>query len=265
MKPNRNTIFIALCTAFFTLCTLCMNAQSAVSTGDTLRVLCIGNSFTYFHDTPALLSAIAKKEGMPIKTRVANVGGYTFCRHLHDLKTLQAIEAGPYDLVLLQDQSQSFARFAADKRLFRYVLRDAEELVARVRMFSPKAQIWLEATWSYSPGNCGGFGTEQRFDELMTKGAKCLARKTKTQVSPIGVAFAVCKQERPDINLYDPDEKHPSIYGSYLKSCVNFVEIRSRIHAGSAWDASAISPYCPEGCDPAVCLYLRSLAERLKH
>ena len=73
---------------------------------DTTRVLCVGNSFTYYFDSHLKLAEIALSQGHYIDMTAAYVGGYTFNMHLNDLKTISAIEqfTSPYDCVFLQNQ-----------------------------------------------------------------------------------------------------------------------------------------------------------------
>lgn len=223
---------------------------------DTTRVLCVGNSFTYYFDSHLKLAEIALSQGHYIDMTAAYVGGYTFNRHLNDLKTIGAIEqfTKPYDCVFLQNQSQVHALYAQNPKQHKLQKKDAVELVARVRQYSPDARIWLESTWSYPAGNCGGFGTEAEFNRLMVKGTWMLAKAAHTAVSPIGEAFRISREERPDIDLFSKDKKHQSAFGTYLKSCVNYLMIFGGRFNGDASDC---------GLDPDSCAFLRSVAERV--
>lgn len=233
-------------------------ALLSASANDTIRVLCLGNSFTYFYDSHEKLVAIAASQNHTILMKATYVGGYTFNRHLHDLKSIQSIEdalyVGPYDCVFLQEQSQAFARYGANPRQYKLEKQDTKELVARVREHSPKARIWLEQTWSYSGGNYGTFGSFEQFDKMLKKGTAALAKSTKTQVSPIGEAFIRVRAERPDINLYEPDCKHQSAAGTYLKSCINYLLIYRTPFVGEVDNGTL---------DPAIAAYLRQVAEQI--
>ena len=233
-------------------------ALLSASANDTIRVLCLGNSFTYFYDSHEKLVAIAASQNHTILMKATYVGGYTFNRHLHDLKSIQSIEdalyVGPYDCVFLQEQSQAFARYGANPRQYKLEKQDTQELVARVREHSPKARIWLEQTWSYSGGNYGSFGSFEQFDKMLKKGTAALAKSTKTQVSPIGEAFIRVRAERPDINLYEPDCKHQSAAGTYLKSCINYLLIYRTPFVGEVDNGTL---------DPAIAAYLRQVAEQI--
>lgn len=217
-------------------------------------VLCLGNSFTYFHDCPAMLSAIASSQGDSLIIRSETVGGYSFYRHLQDLNSISAIEARPYDYVFLQDQSQSLARFASNHKRYAQLAQDARDIVCRIRIYSPDAHIFLERTWAYEGNRYGGFESLDNFDQLLNKGARQIARKTHTTLSPIGEAFMICRWERSDINLFEDDLKHQSPYGSYLKSCINYLKIVQRPFEGKVAELDL---------DAEKCAYLRNLAERV--
>ena len=189
------------------------------------RVLCIGNSFTYVNDAPRLLSDIAASQGHTMKIVSSLEGGYTLKRHLVHDKTLNAISEGNFDYVFLQDQSQTPAYYAEAPRRCRLVARDARELADRVRIYSRDATIWMEQTWAYEAYDYGSFGSWEQFDRMLHRGAKKMARKAHARLSPIGEAFALCRLEHPEINLYEADHHHQSAFGAYLKACVNYLLI----------------------------------------
>ena len=57
---------------------------------DTTRVLCIGNSFTYYFDSHLKLAEIALSQGHYIDMTAAYVGGYTFNRHRASFRSYSA-------------------------------------------------------------------------------------------------------------------------------------------------------------------------------
>lgn len=238
----------------FALLVLCSSKALFAAEADTLRVLCIGNSFTFFYDSEKRLEEIAASEGHGLKAQALTVGGYTFHRHLIDDKTMSPLISNRYDLVFLQDQSRTPALYGENPKRCRLAGEDARDLAERVRTYSPDAKIWIEQTWSYENGNYGGFGSFERFDALLKKGTALMAKKAHTDISPIGEAFAIVRSERPDINLYYPDNKHQSELGTYLKSCVNYLLIYRTPFSSAATSC---------GYDAEKCAYLRKVAERV--
>ena len=224
---------------------------------DTLRVLCIGNSFTYVGDAHKKLVDLAASQGHFIRMNAQYVGGFTFGRHLQRDETLNAIERpganDTFDYVFLQNQSQLHARYGSKPKQYPYVLADARELSGRVRQYSPDAVIFLESTWSYPASNFGGFGSLEAFDRLSDKGTEKLAKACKARVSYIGRAFALARVQCPDIPLLADDAKHQTDLGSYLKACVNYLGIY-----GEPFDGNA----SPCGLDPDMTARLRAVAQR---
>lgn len=231
---------------------------AAAQVKDTTSVLLIGNSFTYYGNSHEKIAQIALSQGHKLNVRAEYVGGYTYARHLRRDATIKAIEiaspAKQYAYAFLQNQSQLHARYGADPSRFKYVLEDAKELVGRIRQYSPDAEIYLEQTWSFRKDNYGDFGSYEYFDQLLEKGTRLLAKKTRSKCSPIGEAFAISRAECPEVNLYHKDGKHQGEYGAYLKACVNYLLIfREPFTEGAS--------SC--GLDEKSCAKLRSIAERV--
>lgn len=193
------------------------------SAQDTLRVLCIGNSFTYVDSTDAKLKAIAAAEGHTLIINAQTQGGYTFQKHMRRDETLSAIIYYTYDVAFLQDQSYTPAIYAQNPRNGRIIREDAKELAARIRFYSPSVRLIMEQTWAYESKDYAHFGSYDVFDNLLAKGTKLIARSIHADVSPIGEAFRLCRERYPEIDLYQPDRQHQSAYGAYLKACVNYL------------------------------------------
>ncbi|MBQ8061077.1 MAG: hypothetical protein IJ205_03935 [Bacteroidales bacterium] len=217
-----------------------------------IRVLCIGNSFTYVHDTDVMLRQIAQSQGVNIQIGKFLAGGYTFGGHLKNENSRKAVEFGGYDIAFLQDQSSNPARYARDKD--RQVYDDFKALKENVKAYSPDCKVFLERTWGYSGSeNAQGFGTCENLDKYLKKGTRKMARKAHTKISPIGAAFVKASAQRPDIKLLGTDDHHQSLEGAYLKACVNYLVITRRPFSGEV-------DCC--GVDPETAAFLRKVAGR---
>src|SRR6185369_6488230 len=80
--------------------------QPRCESGTCLRILFIGNSYTYVNDLPAALIALAKSGGHQIETGMAAEGGMTLANHVDSADTAKQITSSPWDFVVLQEQSQ---------------------------------------------------------------------------------------------------------------------------------------------------------------
>ena len=224
---------------------------SAPKGEDEIRVLCIGNSFTYVHGTDVMLRQIAESQGVNIQVGKYLSGGYTFGKHLQNEDSRKAVEFGGYDIAFLQDQSSNPARYARDKDI--QVYKDFKAMKKYVKAFSPKCKVFLERTWGYDGGNAQGFETLENLDRYLDKGTAKMARKACTKVSPIGKAFMESIQLRPEVKLLGDDHHHQSLEGAYLKACVNYLVITRKPFSGE--------PACC-GVDPDTAAFLRSVAEK---
>jgi len=85
--------------------------QSAgLAQSDTLRVLFVGNSFTYFWNVPQVVQSMATSQEVAIITSQSTAGGATLEHHWNgdrNLKTIERIKEGIWDYVVLQNHSSS--------------------------------------------------------------------------------------------------------------------------------------------------------------
>lgn len=246
--------FFALLTMLLLVSAGAVGGEAVVEPMDTIRVLCIGNSFTYVDSAHIKLRDIAFSEGHYIHLNAQLQGGYTFQRHMRRDETLSAIIYYTYDYAFLQDQSRTPALYALNPHRARIVANDAKELAQRIRVYSPGITIFMEQTWSYAADDYGQFGSFEYFDDLLRRGSHRMARRMSASVSPIGEAFRVARDQYPEINLYSDDLKHQSAYGSYLKACVNYLLLYRKQFTDDAANCSL---------DPAACACLRKVAEQV--
>ncbi|WP_375413649.1 hypothetical protein [uncultured Bradyrhizobium sp.] len=61
-------------------------------------------------------------------------------------------------------------------------------------------------------------------------------------VIPAGLAFARAISKQPELNLYAPDKRHPSLAGTYLASCVVFSALTGRSPVGNGYLAGIDEP-----------------------
>jgi hypothetical protein len=61
-------------------------------------------------------------------------------------------------------------------------------------------------------------------------------------VIPAGLAFARAISKQPELNLYAPDKRHPSLAGTYLASCVVYAALTGRSPVGNSYIAGIDAP-----------------------
>lgn len=61
-------------------------------------------------------------------------------------------------------------------------------------------------------------------------------------VIPAGLAFAKVRAMQPELNLYQPDKRHPTLPGTYLAACVVFAALTGRSPVGNPYTAGLDAP-----------------------
>lgn len=218
------------------------------------NVLLLGNSFTYFFGEPLLLQEIAFSQGIGLDVYSSLKGGQTFRDHTRLELSAKACAEKAFDFAFLQGQSQEPARLADDADGNSDVQKALCELCDAIRSTSVSCDIYVENTWAYENGNCGGFGSMDRFDALLRDGTTSLAAASHSKSSPVGQAFAAAREAGVTEGLYDYDAKHPGLAGAYLKACVTCLIISGHPFSGNV-------PAC--GLPPQTAAELRRIAETI--
>ena len=233
---------------------------------DSTRILYIGNSYTYYNEYPMLMKELAWYEGHYIDGVTYQHGGYTIKQHLANKVSREAVEQGGFDYAFLQDQSLSALLIGTefDQNVVGYM----GKMIDKVKESSPNAKCIIEMTWGRKNGNDATsakkwqpfvqaypqyFASYEAMQEVITANATEMAKQLEAGISPVGVAWAIVRRERPDIDLYVKDCYHPSYAGSYLAAAVGYLTIFKEPFKADT----------PIRLNPEVAKYLRSVAERV--
>jgi hypothetical protein len=177
---------------------------SRISNGARLNVLFIGNSFTARNDLPGLIARLAAARGKCLQHRLISSGGASLRTHWNAEVARQAIRDGGYDRVVLQEQStlpvKNAKRMHENVRLFDEVIKTAG------------AKTTLYMTWArqHAPES----------QQAITDAYVSIGRELAATVVPVGLAWQRFLGKHDQPVLYDRDQSHPSLAGSYLAACV---------------------------------------------
>lgn len=186
--------------SFETLC-------SAQNGKDTLKVLFVGNSYTFYGNLAQIVSIMSDSTSKKLITKKSIAPGVKLSEHWNGargLKTRELIEKGNFDMVVLQDQSME-------------AINEPDTLYKYVNLFSDlirknNGKPFLYMTWAREKN------PEQQ--ETISRVYRTAAQKSNAIVVPVGEAWVLAKQLAPDYQLYWRDGSHPSIYGTVLTACV---------------------------------------------
>ena len=232
---------------------------------DTLKMLFLGNSYTYYHTYPAIMKEIAWREGHYVDGSIFISGGYTMKAHMANKHSMEKVDKGGYDYVMLQDQSilPTLNGTADDAGS----AMEMTKMIMRVRKSSPDAKVMLEITWGRRYGH-NNFGKYEKYVNLyphfysdydamqnrLIEVVTAEAVHNDAQVTPVGYAWQIVMHERPDINLYHNDNHHQSYAGSYLAAAVAYLTVCGEKFGSNPADGKL---------DSSTAAYLRSVAERV--
>jgi len=199
-----------------TLICLCLFSLFApAQAGKTLRVLFVGNSYTYYNDLPLMFRSLAKvaQPELNVEVRAITEGGISLGETWHKRELQEALEREKWDYVVLQEHS-----------MLGWAYRDGEEIVndpayfwQSLQLYAPKirragAVPVLYLTWSRKAKP----EAQVELDYAYAAGA----REIKAKVAPVGRAWLGIRQNEPEIELFANDGSHPTLAGSYLAACV---------------------------------------------
>ena len=215
---------------------------------DSRKALLLGNSFTFYFGSFQMLQELARSQGHDLIIRTNQEPGATFRQHEGFSLSSAAVQEGGYDFALLQDNSINHALYYSKRDTS--VLNATCGLVEGIRKHSPQCRVIIENTWPYAKNDNMAFGDMDTFEHALKEGALQVAGNAGCDVSPILAAFAVARSE--GIQMYYPDNHHQSQYGSYLKSCVNYLMLYGEGFSDDASDC---------GLSPKIASRLREIAE----
>ena len=227
-----------------------------------VKVLFIGNSYTYYNWSSYMLKEIAWKEGLDVEVSLSAHSGFTIEKHLSHGVTTAFVNAGGYDYAIVQEYNDRVAVVGANlakgslgTEASKYV-EDMKTMLSNIKAQSPSVVPLIEMSWGTKNGvgslinkNWTDYATMQGY---VTEGTRYMASEASVNYTLLGEAWRKVRTERPSLEMYHTDLHHPSYAGSYLKACVNYLTLSGKKF----------------GADPCDCLldaetaaYLRGVAE----
>jgi hypothetical protein len=182
-----------------------------------IRILFIGNSFTFYNDLPRMVAQLAEAGGQrPLYYESETPGGCTLEKHWQDRRAVSRIQSGHWDFVVLQDQSE--APLVRRDAMIEYGKRFAAEIGKQ------RATTILYETWAVQ--------NKPEQQAAIGKAYAGLARELNARLAPVGDAWLAALRSDPKLILHDTDRKHPNATGTYLAACVFYATIFGQSPAG---------------------------------
>ncbi len=181
-----------------------------------MRILFIGNSYTNTNDLPRLLTGLLAVKAIDLETRRVTPGGCTLEKHWKGDAARKAISEGPWDYVVIQEQSQM--------PVFNppVTLKYAALLADMVRKTGAEPVFYM--TWARK--------NKPAMQEGLTRTYMKAGLASKAMVAPVGIAWQEALKKNPKLALHAKDGSHPTQKGTYLAACTIFATILRRDPTG---------------------------------
>lgn len=227
------TLLFALIIAFYT------------SNAKTIKILFVGNSYIYVNDLPKTVYDLALSKGDSISYTTQAIGGASAMSLWNTSTVTASIAQGGWDYVVIQCQSQepAFSPSQVATDTYPYV----KKLDSLVQVTNTCAETMFFMTWGRKNGDAANapfyplIGTYEGMQSRLRESYLMFAQDFTASVSPVGVAWKNVRTQYPSIELYNPDESHPSIYGTYLAACVFYSSIFHKPATGASFITTGIS------------------------
>ena len=108
---------------------------------DSLRLLFIGNSYTYYNDLPKMVYEIAKSQRRKLSVKSVTKGGEKLSGHLTNQKLREMLTSQQWDYVVLQEQSSTPAK--QTEVVIKESYPAAKSLDSLIHIGSPNAKLYF--------------------------------------------------------------------------------------------------------------------------
>ena len=180
---------------------------------DKLKILFIGNSYTYYNSTPEVVKALIKERfpKQEVETQLISGGGMTLADHWENESTLESIQSGAWDYVVLQEQSKLGMGLVIDNKTYfgptDLFFEQARKFDAAIK--EAGAETVFLMTWSVRD--------QPEEQAILSHAYSKIAKELDAMVAPVGLVWDKVRTN-PSISLYADDGGHPSPAGSYLSA-----------------------------------------------
>ena len=224
---------------------------ATVRAQDSISVLFIGNSYTYVNDLPTMLRDLSASLNKEVTIGSKTNGGFTFQNHVNDQATYTAINQNPWDVVVIQGQSQdpSFPTGQVNSTSYPFAVQLSDSVLAN----NACSNVMYFMTWGRQNGDpqWDSINTFDKMNSRLYNAYRRFADSVDATVAAVGASWKYVRDTYPTINLYSGDGSHPSVEGSYLAACTFYA---------SLFRQSPVGAVCFAGLDPTVAGQLQAAA-----
>ncbi len=194
---------------------------------DAKKYLFIGNSATYVNGTPLKFKGLALAAGKDVDVEYGTFGSSYLSEfanesHQYGIAFRQKLRLKKYDYVVLQD---------AGSCIYYNTQPAVKALLPLIEANGAEALLYMRYSASSTPAGRIE-GAQQHFDNYSK-----ISEEFDLPYAPAALAYVICTEKYPEINLYSDDNSHHSKEGSYLIACTMLMSYLGVDPRGNSYDA----------------------------
>lgn len=217
-------------------------------TDETVKILFVGNSSTYYSGTPIVFEGLCRAAGLDVKVYYctygsSNLGQFADPNHDYGKALRNKLNTGKYDYVVLQDAAGSS-------------LSDTDSSVSTILELINANGATPVLYMRYSTSVEGTYKYVRIYGQV--------GSKYDITVMPSAQAFAYSLKDNKSINLYADDGGHHSHAGSYLAACTWLYSLFDISPVGNGYiatldstTATKLQNTAVKGCDDPDRLFVK--------
>lgn len=218
-----------------------------------VKVLFIGNSYTYRNNMPSIFENIAISKRKKVYVEHCTLGKATLAIQSKRFAVRNAISSQKWDVVIIQGSSRDFVK---DSTIILKKTKPAlEKIIKAIQVNNPTTKMLFYMTWGYRNGfkPIDEVNTFEKMSNVIEQRYLSLYKTYDIGVVPVGMVWKDVRKKRDEVVLYVKDGAHPSLKGSYLTACCFYSAIFNESPVGSNY-------YSLLG--PKTCYFLQSISAK---
>lgn len=212
------------------LCILIAPIAGCGEPTNATRILFIGNSFTYGNDLPRMFAELSEAGGHTVVVDFSAMPSWELNQHLTTTATLDKLAERQWHVVVLQERSF----FPADPDLREHQMYPAvRRFDTKIRNIGAKTMLFM--TWA--DRSVAGQQDFYAVQSEITHSYMKIGNELNAVIAPVGSAWQTAFRREPSLALWDKDNHHSSVIGSYLAACVFYSAIFRQSPSGVSYTA----------------------------
>lgn len=215
-----------------------LSCAKPVKANSSINILFIGNSSTYYNNMPTMIKNLARADQLSLNVESITAANYTLKKfsttsNTYYKKIVNSLNTKKYDYVVLQDNREEMIQSSNQAKTAVKTLKTLiDKNGASTILYETQAdKVGREFVIN---GNSIYFNHDM-IDYYLAKNYYYIANTYNLSVATSGINFTRCMNIYPDIKLYNSDNLHPKVPGSYLAACSLYKTIFNKTPLGNAY------------------------------